>query len=222
LILSNSTPTTETASPNPWAITTQRLVTAGVLAAITIVLGLVPGLGFIPLPWGNATIEHIPVILGGVLEGPVVGMITGVVFGIISWYNALIAVPTPLNAPFVLAFRNPLVPILPRILIGLFSWLVFAGLYRTLVFPWIKAVRLDVSALIAGFLGSATNTAFVLLLGISLGYWPLSFIGLLLPQALLEAIVAAIITVIITRAFFIVRGRFVRAVDTKPRDQLPY
>ncbi|HLZ60782.1 MAG TPA: ECF transporter S component [Ktedonosporobacter sp.] len=213
---------TESSTTSPWTLTTPRLVTAGVLAAITIILGLVPGLGFIPLPWGNATIEHVPVILGGILEGPIVGMVTGIVFGIISWYNALTTVPTPLNAVFVLAFRNPLIPIVPRILIGLMSWLVFASLRRTLVFPWIVRFNLDVSAFVAGFLGSITNTFFVLLLAIVLGYWPLSFIALLAPQAILEAIVAAVLAVIVTRAFFIVRGRFVHAVDTKPRDQLPY
>lgn len=176
-------------------------------------MSLVPYLGFIPLPWGSATIEHVPTILGGVLEGPIVGMVTGLIFGVVSLYNAYTTPPTPLNLVFVLAFRNPLVAIIPRILIGLISWLVFAGLQR---------FNRDGAAFAAGLVGSATNTIFVLALAIGLGYWPFSFVLLLLPQAILEAIVAAILTVIVARAVYIVRGRLVHAPDTKSRDQLPY
>lgn len=196
-----------------WSLTTRRTVTAGVLSAITLIMGFIPFLGFIPLPFGNATIEHVPVILGAVLEGPVVGMVTGVVFGAISWYRALTVPPTPGQIVFVLALRNPLVAVLPRILIGLFSWLVFAGLQR---------FNRDAAAFVAGFLGSATNTIFVVLLAIGLGYWPVSFAAILLPQAVLEAAVAAIITTIVARAVYIVRARLIRAPETKPRDQLPY
>lgn len=176
-------------------------------------MGLIPGLGFIPLPFGNATIEHIPVILGGVLEGPVVGLITGLVFGSISWYRALTTVPTPANAIFTLAFRNPLIAVAPRLLIGLFSWLVFSGL---------KGVNRDLAAVASGLVGSLTNTIFVVGLAIVLGYWPLYLAVAVIPQAILEAIVAAILTVLIARAIYVVRARLTHAPEKKPREQLPY
>lgn len=44
------------------------------------VLGLTP-LGIIPIGPLNATILHVPVIIGAVLEGPVVGFVIGLIFG---------------------------------------------------------------------------------------------------------------------------------------------
>jgi len=172
--------------------------------AITIILGVIPGIGFIPIPnlSGNATIEHIPTILGGVLEGPLVGMVTGLAFGLLSFTRATI----PL-------FKDPLVAILPRILIGLTSWATFAALYR---------FNRTAAAAVAGFIGSATNTVFVLGIAVLRGYFPLIAVVPIIPQAVVEAIIAAILTTLIASAVYIVRARLVRAPDTKPRDQLPY
>ncbi len=100
--MSKMTATSSTTSP--WTLTTERIVIAGVLAAITIILGVVPGIGFIPIPnmSGSATIEHIPTILGGVIAGPLVGIISGLIFGIVSFTRATV--------PF---FKDPSVSILP-------------------------------------------------------------------------------------------------------------
>ena len=46
---------------------TRKLVVAGMLSAVTMVLGLTP-LGIIPIGPLNATILHVPVIIGAVLE----------------------------------------------------------------------------------------------------------------------------------------------------------
>ncbi len=189
---------------SPWRLSTWRIVLAGVLAAITIVMGIVPGIGFIPVPniTASATIEHVPTILGGVLGGPIVGMLTGLVFGLVSFFRAT----TPI-------FKDPLVAIVPRILIGLTSWLVYAGLAR---------LNRNVAAFVAGIIGAATNTVFVLGFAIWRGYLPLAIVPLILPQAIAEAIIAAILTTVIAGAVQIVRGRYVRAPETKSRDQLPY
>lgn len=193
----------ESSTTNPWSLTTARIVTAGVLAAITIILAVIPGLGFIPVPniSGRATIEHIPTILGGVLEGPIVGMVTGLIFGLVTFFF----VP--------LAIKDPIVIILPRIFIGLTAWLTFIALRR---------LNRDAAAAVAGFIGAATNTVLVIGLAIARGYVPFAVIPVILPQAIAEAIIAAILTVIIARAVYIVRGRFVRAPETKSRDELPY
>lgn len=193
----------ETSTSNPWSLTTARIVTAGVLAAITIILAIIPGLGFIPVPniSGRATIEHIPTILGGVLEGPVVGMVTGLIFGLVTFFF----VP--------LVIKDPIVIILPRIFIGLTAWLTFIALRR---------LNRDVAAGAAGFIGAATNTILVVGLAIARGYIPVAVVPVILPQAIAEAIIATILTIIITRAVYIVRGRFVRAPETKSRDELPY
>lgn len=187
-----------------FTFTTSRIVTAAVLVALTIILGVVPGIGFIPLPnaTGSATIEHIPTILGSVLEGPLVGMVTGLTFGILSFTRATL----PL-------FKDPLVSVLPRIIIGLTPWLVFMGL---------KRIQLDVAAGAAGFVGSATNTVLVLSIAIWRGYLPLAVVPLVLPQAIGEAIVATILTIVIVRAVYITRNQILRAPDRKKREDMPY
>lgn len=184
--------------------TTSRIVTAAVLVALTIILGVVPGVGFIPLPnaTGNATIEHIPTILGSVLEGPLVGVVTGLTFGLLSFTRTTL----PL-------FKDPLVSVLPRIIIGVTPWLVFTAL---------KRFQLDVAAGVAGFTGSATNTILVLAIAIWRGYLPLAVVPLVLPQAIGEAVLATIVTIIITRAVYITRNQILRAPDRKKREQLPY
>src|SRR5260370_31700585 len=102
---------------SPWRLSTWRIVLAGVLAAITIVMGIVPGIGFIPVPniTASSTIEHLPTILGGVLGGPIVWMLTRLVFGLVSFFRAT----TPI-------FKDPLVALVPRIIIGLTSRLRFS------------------------------------------------------------------------------------------------
>ncbi len=196
----------DSSTASPWTLTTERIVIAGVLAAITIILGLIPGIGFIPLPniAGHATIEHIPTILGGVVAGPIVGVVSGLIFGIVSFAN-------PLAAPI---FKDPLVSILPRIFIGLTAWATFAALVRA---------NRDFAAAAAGFVGAATNTVLVVTMIVVRGYAPLGpLVASVALQATLEAIIAAILTVLLARVFYILEARLVRAPDTKPRDQLPY
>lgn len=95
---------------------TQRLATIGLLSAITIVLGMTP-LGFIQLPTIKATTMQIPVVVGAILEGPIVGAILGLIFGLFSIFQNM-------TTPSVLSFAllNPLVSVLPRILIGILAY----------------------------------------------------------------------------------------------------
>lgn len=101
---------------------TKNLTTVGILGAIVIMLGLTP-LGFIPLGMLTITSLHIPVIIAGILEGPVVGGLVGLIFGFFSLFNAMTR-PTPIS--FV--FYNPLISIMPRILIGVVTGLVYRAL----------------------------------------------------------------------------------------------
>lgn len=103
---------------------TIQMVTVSMLGAITIVLGLTP-LGYIPLGLINVTTMHIPVIIGAILQGPVVGGLVGLIFGLSSLLNAIIR-PTPIS--FV--FYNPIISILPRILIGVFAGYCFKFLRK--------------------------------------------------------------------------------------------
>lgn len=181
-------------------LTTRRIVTAGMLGAIAIALG-VTRLGFVPVPnvSGNATIMHIPAIIGAVLEGPVVGIVTGGIFGLFSMLQDTTGL-----------FTNPLVSVVPRLLIGLVAWLVYRSLAR---------FNTDVAAAAAGAVGTLTNTVLVVGALIAFGLVPVAAIPLILPQALAELVVAAIVTPIVVRAVNVTRSGRTTADDSVPREK---
>ena len=57
---------------------------AGIFTAVIIAMSVVPFLGYIPLGFMNATIIHVPVIIGALLLGPKYGAYLGLVFGLTS------------------------------------------------------------------------------------------------------------------------------------------
>ena len=97
----------------------KKMTVVGVLGGISMVLGMTP-LGFIPVGPTRATIMHIPVIIGAIMEGPVVGGLVGLIFGLFSIFQAMTN-PTPVS--FV--FLNPIVSVLPRVLIGVVTYYVY-------------------------------------------------------------------------------------------------
>jgi uncharacterized membrane protein len=164
---------------------TRKIVVTGVLGALSIVLSVTP-LGFFPMPTGvSLTTMHIPVILGAVLEGPIVGIATGFIFGLFSLLRAAVSPQGPVDIWFV----NPLVSVLPRLFIGIAAWLVYAS---------VKKLH-EVPAMIgAGVAGSLTNTALVLgVLGL-LGKLPWAGIaGIAVANGLPEAGLSAFFTFVI-------------------------
>ncbi|HHY35924.1 MAG TPA: ECF transporter S component [Firmicutes bacterium] len=102
---------------------TRQVVVAGLLGSLTVALGLMPVGGFIPVPTpaGSATTMHLPTILAGILEGPVVGGLVGAIFGAFSFYRAQVQ-PNPIAK---LIFSNPLIAFGPRILIGVAAYWAF-------------------------------------------------------------------------------------------------
>ncbi|UUC42195.1 ECF transporter S component [Clostridioides difficile] len=130
-------------------VNVRKMTIIGVLSAISIMLSMTP-LGFIPVGPTKATIMHIPVIIGAIMEGPIVGGAIGFIFGISSLLNAII---NPTATSFV--FINPLVSILPRVMIGVLAYYVYQLI--------IKATnKVYISGLITGAIGSLLNTAGVL------------------------------------------------------------
>ena len=140
---------------------TRYLVSVALMAAIVILLANTP-LGMIQLPVIKATTVHIPVILGAVLLGPAAGAFLGAVFGICSMISNTMA-PTLLSfafSPFLAeCFAGVLkalwISIGCRIMIGVVSGWLFILLKKLKVNTW-------VSLPIVGFVGSMTNTVFVM------------------------------------------------------------
>lgn len=127
----------------------KQLTTIGMLSGISIFMGLT-GLGFIPLPLMKATIMHIPVIIGAILEGPFVGATVGLVFGIFSIYQNITA-PTLLSP----IFMNPIVAVIPRVLIGITSYYVYKFIKNKFNTP-------KIAFGFAAAVGTITNTVGVL------------------------------------------------------------
>ena len=141
---------------------TRYMVTLALMAAIVILLANTP-LGMIQLPIIKATTVHIPVIIGSIVLGPAAGAFLGAVFGICSMISNTQA-PTLLSfafSPFlsttglVGVIKALWVSIGCRIMIGVVSGWVSIAL-KNLKIP--TAVRLAIT----GFVGSMTNTVFVM------------------------------------------------------------
>ena len=184
----------QTTTTNNPTLSVRRIVITGILGAISILLGATT-FGFIPIPnlSGSATIMHVPVIIGAVLEGPVVGLLVGLIFGIFSFLQA--------QVPF---FKDPLVSVIPRLFIGPFAYFAYVGL-KTLL-----RNRSEYSALVgAAVVGTLTNT--ILVVGMIVLRWASSlaesglgrtaFIASIIPQAVAEVIIASVITVAVVAAW---------------------
>lgn len=186
-----------------FGLSVRQIVVAGILGGIAIFLGYTR-LGFIPVPnlAGSATIMHVPAILGGALEGPVVGTIAGGIFGIFSFLTAEVPI-----------FRNPLVSVLPRLVIGIVAWASFVGLRR---------ISLDLASAVAGVLGSLANTIGVLGMAILLGLLPVAAVVPIIPQAIAEAVLAAIVTVVVVRGVMLFRSGRTTAPETKSDEERRY
>lgn len=188
---------------------TKKLVIMAMFCAIMAVMALT-NIGIIPLGFMNATTLHIPVILCAVLLGPKEGMFTGFLFGVISMLTATFrpGITAFLFSPFYQSeFSNPLYSILicfiPRILIGAVAGFAYKGFSKT-------KLPSALSFGITGFLGSMTNTVFVmggvyLLFGeayASINEIAMSALGgvigsVVLTNGVPEAVIAAVLTIAI-------------------------
>ncbi len=163
------------------ALSTRTIAVSGVLGAITIMLS-VTGLGMIPMPSlaGRATIMHVPVILGAILEGPVVGAFTGFIFGLYSFMTPVGAIPA-----------DPIVRILPRIFIGITSYYTYV-LFR----------RSSLGAVMAAIVGTLTNTIGYLGLATLMGYLPwAASLTVMVTQMPFELVLAAVLILALYKAF---------------------
>jgi uncharacterized membrane protein len=168
---------------------TRKIVVTGVLSAISIFLGLTR-LGFWPWFGGvSITVMHVPVIIGAVLEGPLVGLAIGLIFGLFSMIQAAVAPNTPADV----WFTNPLLAVLPRLFIGPVAWLAWNSLKRWPI----------VGLAAAGIAGSLTNTILVLgMIGV-LGYLPwAALVPIAVANGVPEVIVSALLVVVVCSVYW--------------------
>lgn len=166
-------PPSPTSGANPWRFGTREVVLAAIFSALVIVLQAT-GVGSIPMPnfSGAMTTLLIPVILGAVIGGPIVGMIAGFVMGVVY-----------LTMPSTAAF-GPITLIVPRLLMSFVAWVVYRALAGRIV---------TLASVLAGILGSLTNSVCAVGLAIALRQVPASIAIVVIPQALIEMIGCAVV-----------------------------
>lgn len=127
------------------SIKTNALTQIALLSAILIVMAFTP-LGYLPLGPIKITFLCIPVVIAAITCGVKGGAILGFVFGMTSLVQCFgmdVFGTTLMN---INPFFMTIVCLLPRVLVGVFAALTY------------KAVKGTLSAFVASFAGTVTNT----------------------------------------------------------------
>lgn len=151
---------------------TRNLVRSAILAALICVMTVVPYTGYINYGLIEITTLHIVVIIGAVMLGWQYGAALGFVWGVTCMLRAL---TNPLWAPFI----NPMISLVPRILVGIVGGLVALGLRKLKLHSTLVATLAAVAA-------TVTNTVLVLS---ALKIFAVEFAGLPLLSTIYGAII---------------------------------
>ena len=129
----------------------RRLTRRSLLLVLIVVQDLVPFLGNLPIGPLSLTTLPVTVAVIAVLFGPVDGTLAGLLWGLLTFVRACVY-PSSALAPLV--FTNPVISVLPRLLVGLFAGWVFLLMKKT--------NRIGLAAALSGLVASLTNTLLVL------------------------------------------------------------
>ncbi|WP_125707302.1 ECF transporter S component [Lacticaseibacillus porcinae] len=181
----------------------------GILAAMIIMQAYIPMVGYIRITplWPAISTIHLTVILAGILLGVRGGAGLGAFWGCVSLIKAYTDATDPVT---ILLFRNPLIAILPRIMVGVVAALIFNHIAKKHQKDVLGTIKMS----LAGVCGALTNTSLVIALtwvffannanavvkgadGSNLG-WLL--IGALAINAIAEALLAGILVPILGQA----------------------
>lgn len=184
---------------------TYRLVIRAILTAIIILQTMVPFLGFIPIGITSLTIIHITVIVAAIVLGTKDGMFIGLVWGIFTMIRAFTSPTTPLD---IAVFTNPIISVIPRVLVGLVAGLLFTNIYK-------KTKKVVAASIVAAIFGTITNTVLVLTLmgtlytslvantyGVDASALFVTLGGIAVTNGISEVITAAVLTPILVKALF--------------------
>lgn len=195
---------------------TKGMAQVALFAALILIMAFTPFLGYIPLGFTRATIIHIPVIIGSLMLGPKKGAALGFIFGLTSFINNTInpSITSFVFTPFYSlgeysgGIGSLIICFVPRILVGVVPYFVYK-----LVMKLTKKQRGEISTLglaFAGLSGALTNTLLVMNMiflffgesyadasGIAQNAVYSAILGVITVNGIPEAIVAAIIVVLI-------------------------
>ncbi len=175
----------------------------GIITAILLIQNMIPFLGNIPIPPLNPTIIHVTVIVVALSMGMKDGMIAGLIWGLIRLFRAFAMPATPLDP---LIWVNPIITIVPRLLIGTTTVLTYQLLHN-------KVRNNKLSMGVASFIGSMTNTLLVMLfiylffnaeigqaMGIDASNLGYALLVIIVTSGLAEAVLAAVLAPIVIQA----------------------
>ena len=128
----------------------QRITRLGILMGLIILRTFIPNIGYIQTGLFSITTIHIPVLIGAALMGPIGGLVLGLTWGLTSYFYAL-----TLGTIEAMIFLNPMVSIVPRVLVGLIVS------YTTLALDKVNVKEVLKYGLVAG-IGTLSNTVLVL------------------------------------------------------------
>lgn len=131
-----------------------QLTLTAMFSAIIIALTFIPFTGYISYGLLSITTLHVVVILGAVVLGPLRGTVLGLVWGVTCLLYAFLN-----GTADAIIFLNPLISVVPRVLVGLASGWYYRGFRRLLRRSKYGEVT---AAGITGVLGTFTNTVLVL------------------------------------------------------------
>lgn len=142
-------------------------VQLALLTAIEILFAFTP-LGYLKItPAIGATLAHIPVIIAATVLGKWAGLYMGSLFGVLSFITFTFLYPADPMAPAFTPFAENailgkswlslIVVFLPRILLGIFTALIYEGLEKLF-----KNKGTPVAATLAAIIGTALHTLMVL------------------------------------------------------------
>ena len=141
----------------------KELAFIGIFAALVIVLQAIAEISrLLGLPMSLA-LGLIPVLVAAQLKGPKVGAAVGLVFGLTSMTLALIAAA---SMPIARVTVNPLVSVVPRILVGV----VCGGVYKLSARNAVSKPRRIFNSVPATLSGIITNTALYLGMFLAFAY----------------------------------------------------
>jgi len=128
----------------------QRITRLGILMGLIILMTFIPNIGYIQTGLFSITTIHIPVLIGAALMGPIGGLVLGLTWGLTSYFYAL-----TLGTIEAMIFLNPMVSIVPRVLVGLIVS------YTTMALDKVNMKEVLKYGLVAG-IGTLSNTVLVL------------------------------------------------------------
>ena len=184
---------------------TRRLVQMSILIAIMLILAFTP-LGYLKVGAIDITFMTIPVVVGAILLGPASGAVLGGVFGLTSFIQCFGLSTFGEALLNINPFLTFLVCMVPRVLMGYLSGLIFQLLHRG---GKTKILSFAVSSLSGAVLNTVFFVTMLMLLfgssdymmsmrgGIGLLSFLAAFVGI---NGLVEAIVAFILGTAISKA----------------------